>query len=656
MSNIYGIQKSPEQRVRGNREIAMGAGGGAIKGAQMGSKAGPWGAVAGAVIGGGAGYFTQKSAQAKENNALSNTKAYNAGVEALEGRQMRIKSPYSNMARYGRKYEGSGSREMEGDGSGDPNGIGEVHTDKNYNIKSIANGKPMHEEGGVPIAESNLEKGDLIFPWQKNDAKYEKGMSMIKRFKTTGDQNAKEWLDKEVKSLPSDDDYGYGEGDDKKYPDGLIVKKDGSWTYRKDPNTGKIEVKKKGGDKWIDLDEEAASGNNAIDKDIVNAEIFNSYDKLEGKNSIPGGDLKGVDNLSTGGNPISSSSDNVYNDLGVTGSSFNKDGFAEFQTNPSEVTNFNDQLGSEREPRMNKMTPKMPTSGDSSLFDKPSFDTGEPTLGIPATGSDGDIIEEEDVVTAEDEVGYAQDPIRDRTDYTKYANVARNLYKGLEDPDVTTRRYSSPEELGYEDRSYAQRSAITEQRNAGQQSLRGKGLSAGQMQGYNRQLGANATRANQQVNEREAQRADSISQYNLGNRNKASDMNLQLANQYDIQDLQNKASQQRYMNTAFSEVGQLGQINERQRYAQDRDERLMKNDLATAKLMGNETFNFSKSPYEVTMNDQVIPDYNYAESKERTIIPNKRYGGKAKKKATAKPSRFSRYINPEDVNLQTKFQ
>lgn len=644
MSNIYGIQKSPEPGVRKNQAVAMGAGSGALAGAKMGSVAGPWGTAAGAVIGGGAGYFTQKSAQAREKNALNNVKAYNDGVESLEGRQMRIKSPYSNMARYGRRYEGGGSREMEGDGSGDPNGIGEVHTDKNYNIKSVANGKPTHEEGGVPISESNLEKGDLIFPWQKDDADYEKGMSMIKRYKTTGDQKAKKWLDNQVKTLPSDEDYGYDKGDSKKYPDGLIVKSDGAWTYRKDPATGTIEVKKKGGNTWVDLDSEIAKGNKKVDKDIVNSEIFNSYPFID-KKGVPSGNLEGVNKLSNEDNPIKlSSSEGVYNDLGITESLSKKNTFHEFQARPGEISKFDSQVLSHNIDRMNEMNSSTPISetgkelGGTQNYDDYIDEYGDSSDDDPETD------------------GYQTTPIKDRTDYTKYANIARNLYKGLEEPELSTRRYFTPEELDYSDRSYSQRSAIAEQRNAGQQSLRGKGLSAGQMQGYNRQLGANALRANQEVNEREAQRADSISQFNLSSRNTANNQNLQLANQYDIQDLQNKASQQRYMNTAFSEIGQLGQINERQRYAIDRDKALMKNDLNKAKLAGSKHYNYSKSPYETTFNPQVIPDYNYAESKEQTIIPNKRYGGKTKKKATAKPSRFSRYVNPEDVNLQTKFQ
>ena len=115
------------------------------------------------------------------------------------------------------KYE---TAEIEGDGSGSAiNGIGEIHVDKNYNIKNVANGGKRHEDGGFEI--DNLEDTDIIFPTQNSKKEYDKVLNLINRYKLRRDPRAKKELDRMRDRLPSDEDYGYDEGNAKQYPEGF---------------------------------------------------------------------------------------------------------------------------------------------------------------------------------------------------------------------------------------------------------------------------------------------------------------------------------------------------------------------------------------------------------------------------------------------------
>jgi hypothetical protein len=144
--NIYGVQKIDEPEVRDGLDIAGSVAGAAAQGAQLGSKFGPWGSLAVGAGAAGLSLVKQKQAQRKEEAALANAESYNEFVDNLEGRDLRTENLVRAQARYGmksnNKYE---SAEIEGDGSGSAmNGIGEIHVDKNYNIKNVAKGGARH--------------------------------------------------------------------------------------------------------------------------------------------------------------------------------------------------------------------------------------------------------------------------------------------------------------------------------------------------------------------------------------------------------------------------------------------------------------------------------------------------------------------------------
>ena len=190
--------------------------------------------------------------------------------------------------------------------------------------------------------------------------------------------------------------------------------------------------------------------------------------------------------------------------------------------------------------------------------------------------------------------------------------------QGTKTAEKTTRRYFTPEKLNAVDRSYAIRNAIIEERNAERESLRGKGLSVGQQQGYMGQIGSRYLGKMEEVNEREAQKADEIQKYNAANRMQAAQSNLGLANQYDTQDAQNRAMRQNYINAASQETAQIGDISEQRRYMIDKDNKEYQMEKVRYKFTGTENM----KP-ELDSNGQPTGRYTFRKSDGKQIVLDK---------------------------------
>lgn len=239
-NNIYGVQKVKEPEVRDGMDIGTSVASATAQGVQAGSALGPWGMV-GAGLGFGAmSLMNQQAMQAEEKRALKNAEAHNKGATALEGRGLRTNNYVSAQAKHGmnsnNKYKDA---EIEGDGSQSPDGIGEIHVDKNYNIKNIAKGARKHENGGYKI--NNLQKNDIIFPTQNSTKDYNDIMGAIKRYKLNGDKRAKKFLDGKAAALPTDEDYGYARNGGR-YEDGKGKKLSPKDELRKAKNDGKLDL------------------------------------------------------------------------------------------------------------------------------------------------------------------------------------------------------------------------------------------------------------------------------------------------------------------------------------------------------------------------------------------------------------------------------
>ena len=492
-NNIFGIQKTEEVTPRSNLDMVLGASGAASQGAQLGSNFGPWGAGIGAGVGFAAGLAGQQASKNIERRQYDAAKSYNRFVYNLEGRLPQNENMVPTQARNGYVSSSQEIAEIEGN---EKTGYGEIHVDKNYNIKNVANGQPSHENGGMKVV---MDKSDIVFDTQKNPNKYKQVMENIKRYKLSGDKRAKEWLDKEAASKPSDSDYGY------------TNKYFGGFNGKKNP------IKKA----------------NVTILDPNNLVTPKDYNKLE---------------QTTGGNgPIQ---------------------------------------GMETQKIVN-----------------PIQESITPTKEVAKT-------------TAEQELEVPT--IEENQNQLKYANVLNNIVQGTKTAEKTTRRYFTPEKLNAVDRSYAIRNAIIEERNAERESLRGKGLSTGQQQGYMGQIGSRYLGKMEEVNEREAQKADEIQKYNAANRMQAAQSNLGLANQYDTQDTQNRAMRQNYINAASQETAQIGDISEQRRYMIDRDNKDYQMEKIRYKFTGTENM----KP-ELDSNGQPTGRYTFRKSDGKQVVLDK---------------------------------
>ena len=510
-NNIFGIQKTEEVTPRSNLDMVLGASGAAAQGAQLGSIFGPWGTGIGAGVGFAAGLAGQQASKNIERRQYDAAKSYNRFVYNLEGRLPQNENMVPTQARNGYVSSSQEIAEIEGN---EKTGYGEIHVDKNYNIKNVANGQPSHENGGMKVV---MDKSDIVFDTQKNPNKYKQVMKNIKRYKLSGDKRAKEWLDKEAASKPSDSDYGYG-----KYADG----KNSEITL---PRKGFFEEN----GKWINGDKYFAP--TTIQPNTVE---YKEIPKFQ----------------------IQTGAEGLVQEKGIEG-----------------------------------------PEGTGTVLKR---DLGE---NLPNTTSPINNEQELEVPTIEEN----QNPL-------KYANVLNNIVQGTKTAEKTTRRYFTPEKLNAVDRSYAIRNAIIEERNAERESLRGKGLSTGQQQGYMGQIGSRYLGKMEEVNEREAQKADEIQKYNAANRMQVAQSNLGLANQYDTQDAQNRAMRQNYINAASQETAQIGDVSEQRRYLIDRDNKEYQMEKVRYKFTGTENM----KP-ELDSNGQPTGRYTFRKSDGKQVVLDK---------------------------------
>lgn len=153
----------------------------------------------------------------------------------------------------------------------------------------------------------------------------------------------------------------------------------------------------------------------------------------------------------------------------------------------------------------------------------------------------------------------------------KYANVAHNLVKGMEEPDKVHRRYHGHTDRKYIDRSDNMKNAVQDQANATRRTLRGSGLSAGQRYNYNSSIASKAEQQLNTINTGEAQRADAINDQNQQRRQATQAINLDLANRYDEQDAQAVAATNDHTDKAVKESSQLAELGEQRQYMKNQD-------------------------------------------------------------------------------------
>lgn len=684
--NSFGIQKVAEQEVRKGKDVAIGAGSTAMQyGSIADSMPGAPVWVKPAMMGAGLvkGWYDQKKQQGIERNQNAMDKKQNSFVDTLSGRQAQSDFYSPTQMRKGMKMKGKYSiGEIEGDGSKDyKDGIGEVHFDKNYNIKKIAKGGKTHEEGGVKTV---MQEGDSVFPTQNDKGKFKKVIALANRYKLNNDKNAKKQLDKIKDNLPTEEDYE----EEGHYPDGLkdyglnkstpnsvptlanatvnpVNTSKGSgelpspYMFGKDkgllPNVEDFSLNEKldgsgndvslplkpnkpqpkyslptttsvlGGDSSTTSEKDNMVEENKLpqpnqsverkynlptSKDILgnNEEPMNKVnvsnpndtnnppyenrivdfilnnqdvkdpnalrqlakdngidpndymdvlDKVHGSNVTGTRNSKGDTSLNIGGKTLKAHNDFLPAD-------------AEDYEPDLNDPNPRDKRPSPYEETINSGKYKIPKDGVTNQ--SPNYQSLQTGLGAGAKvglglGSDVDAGLEEEV----DEDSFEFEKIKAKNNPMRYANMLNNFATGNQEADKVTRRFYSPDEIEYKDRSAVERRENLQGMNAQMGMMRGKGLSAGQQQGYSGQAKAGYLDRGEAINQNEAKRFDQIQQYNVGQGNQAKMQNLTLANQYDTFDDQAKAVKKEYTDKGYKEMSSLAESDTRLKYQVDRD-------------------------------------------------------------------------------------
>ena len=168
----------------------------------------------------------------------------------------------------------------------------------------------------------------------------------------------------------------------------------------------------------------------------------------------------------------------------------------------------------------------------------------------------------------------------------KYASALNKAYVGNKPIDEVERRYVNSDKYKYEDMSAKDRQANVEQRNYQALSMRGKGLTSGQIQSYGAQNARQYYGNEEGINAREYAKMKGITNENVNIGNKDQSTNLALANKYDEQDAMSEAVKQKYKDAAYSDYAKLSQLDEQKKYMMNKDRKMFLRDKATLPFLG----------------------------------------------------------------------
>ena len=456
--------------------------------------------------------------------------------QSLEGRGFVNESGMNIQAEYGMKMEHGGVVNIE---------KGEVVTDKNYNVKHISKG-PTHENGGENV---KLKDGDIVFPTQ-NDKDRSNVLSKIKRYKFNGQGKAE--LDKMKAELPINEDMAQ---------DGTVYQPEGESGEYKVVGDKYFYRKEKGKGDW--QEQKSSKSISAI------KERINSEEKSNNSGQVITSPSVSQENAGM----TSAQTDNLSKNL-------DKEVIAK-----NNYDHWQDNLRGFDMPEYKADQPNLYNTINKDLQTRaPYSDT--PNMNVQSDLAQSNIESSNSSNNRRSKFG---DILGDVVEgFSKYSNVLHNLKRGKEELSGVNRRFQYPEEFDYVDRSSRDRNAALEAMRSGQ--IRGKGLSASQSTAYNRALGNQYANRMMDINQGELRRRDVFDQQNVQMRNQAGMTNLQLANQYDTIDRQQKATRDAYTDTAYSELSEQQRFDTLDRSMKERNRRQYEMDRKTLPLLGTQDY------------------------------------------------------------------
>ena len=174
-----------------------------------------------------------------------------------------------------------------------------------------------------------------------------------------------------------------------------------------------------------------------------------------------------------------------------------------------------------------------------------------------------------------------------------YAPAISNIVQGMQRPSRVTKRFLTPDTLEYKDRSAGLRKESDIQaRIDAENADRFSGGSAQAARAGKAMASTAKSKRSQAISEGEAVRADAIQAQNVGMRNQAKAGNIELANQYETMDAQNRAAVDAYFNRGMSDLYNIGRQKKM-------DKKMEKQQDLILKMLEQRDFAFDKDKSEV---------------------------------------------------------
>ena len=174
-----------------------------------------------------------------------------------------------------------------------------------------------------------------------------------------------------------------------------------------------------------------------------------------------------------------------------------------------------------------------------------------------------------------------------------YAPAISNIAQGMQRPSRVTKRFLTPDTLEYKDRSAGLRKESDIQaRIDAENADRFSGGSAQAARAGKAMASTAKSKRSQAISEGEAVRADAIQAQNVGMRNQAKAGNIELANQYETMDAQNRAAVDAYFNRGMSDLYNIGRQKKM-------DKKMEKQQDLMLKMLEQRDFAFDKDKSEV---------------------------------------------------------
>ena len=180
----------------------------------------------------------------------------------------------------------------------------------------------------------------------------------------------------------------------------------------------------------------------------------------------------------------------------------------------------------------------------------------------------------------------------------RYTPAASNILKGLfTKPETATRRFVTPETLRYKDTSQnLRRESELQKRIDMENASRFSGGSGQLARAGKASAGAAASARRQQIDSQESARALGIEAQNVGIRNQAKQINLELSNRYDELDLANRAAIDAYFDQGVYDLGRIGsQIR--------RDKAMERSQDIALKMLERDRFKYNKGDSSIEFTD-----------------------------------------------------